>query len=133
MAVDIQFNADQALSKLGELVAKHGPEAVDLAAQVVRVNALNTLSGVIGYGALAGLTFAALRFALARAKEHQSRDAYDDLPKVGWGFAIAASGVGATGFAWAAAASALNIWAWVALFNPKLALAHQVLAKFAGI
>src|SRR6185503_15257817 len=61
MSVDIQFNVDQALSKLGELVAKHGPHAIDLAAQVVRVDAAGGLvngavdvaaAGVLGWGAV---------------------------------------------------------------------------------
>lgn len=144
MAVEIQFNVDQALAKLGELVAKHGPQAVDLAADVVRVNALGD---VVTGGLLLVLSAVAL-FAASRLVQRWSTAsaAYrewsvDDNRRYaarpddgsGWGAGAAVAGVVGAMAVLASLTRLADVWVWAAFINPKLALAHQVLAKFAGL
>ena len=126
MADAIQFNVDAALAKLGELVAKHGPDAVNLAAQVVRVNAVQTL--------ITGATAAALTTLVARlivrhlrevkAENGGHLDIFDTNPLITIGCSIGLLIIAPFAFG-----NLLDVWAWIALFSPKFALAHEVLAK----
>lgn len=125
---DIQFNIDAALAKLGDLVAKHGLDAVNLAAQVVQVNAIDTLVSGLGYATIGGALFMAARFSLRRLQAMDS--SYDGA--LGWGLALGSTSAATLLLAYFAVACLTNVWAWVALFNPKLALAHDVLAKLTG-
>lgn len=123
----IEFNVDQALQKLGELVEKHGPQAVDLAAQVVQLNAAQNLASAAG---LAGVSIGGLFMARWLQGRAQAADADDDFGyRIGVTFSL---GVSTVLGVWSLF-SFLNIWSWIALFNPKLALAHDVLARLTGI
>ena len=122
----IQFNVDAALAKLGELVTKHGPQAVDLAASVVQVEAVNDLLGFPGW-------IATMLFFLWGARLAQRKAGADRYDESAWGFVIVLA-FGAAGLCFIAALTALlNVWSWVALFNPKLALAHHILSKLTGL
>lgn len=126
---DIQLNIDAALAKLGDLVAKHGPDAINLAAQVVQVNAIDTLVSGLGYAAMGGALFMGARFSLRRLRAMES--AYDD-GVIGWGLTFGSTSAATLLLAYFTLAHLTNVWAWVGLFNPKLALAHDVLAKLTG-
>lgn len=131
MAAEIQFNVDAALAKLGELVAKHGPDAVNLAAQVVQINAVQTLLTGAASAVILGVAVKAFGFF---ARRQQAAYAEDDigLPMIGWLLVLLGDLI-AGGIATAyTLGDLLDVWAWVALFNPKLALAHEVLAKLTG-
>lgn len=159
MSADIQFNVDQALQKLGELVAKHGPQAVDVAIQVVRVDAVGQLAmGGFALLVAAACAATALRcWSIARSKEvawevyreESDKFRYPTLyndgkqaprptmpaglePEAVMGVSVGAAVVGSIAIV-VALFGLIDPWAWVAVFSPKLALAHQVLAKFAGI
>lgn len=127
---EIQFNVDQALAKLGDLVAKHGPDAVNAAAEVQQINGINTLVGGLGYAAFGGVAILLAKYCLRRLSGVE--DPYD-TGSVGWGAGTAATSALALIMAYATLAALLDVWAWVALFNPKLALAHAILAKVAGL
>jgi hypothetical protein len=135
MAVDIQFNVDQALQKLGELVQQHGPQAINLAAQVVRVDGLSSIVRGAGMAILgAGLGYAAYRTARASIRENCKDILEQNVGlAVGSAFGAAALAIGTALLAINAYADLADPWNWVALLNPKLALAHQVLAKIAGV
>lgn len=124
MSVDIQFNADQAIAKLGELVARHGPQAVELAAEVVRMNAVGHLAYSAGW-LIVSVVGTILSVRYWRWLMGPTGD-----DEAGFGAFVLSLAVGA---AWIVTlVRLLNVWTWVALFNPKLALAHEVIAKFAG-
>lgn len=121
MAVDVQFNLDQAIAKLGELVSKHGPQAVDLAASVVQVDAMGNLirGGAFGVAALVAtaLCFSFWRWILSDEGDGEAAG-------------LACLGSGAALVLWVfALVPVLNVWNWVALYEPRLALAHEVLNK----
>ena len=148
MTVNVEFNVDQALAKLGELVAKHGPEAVNLASEVVRVNSLgNLVTGaafaVAGVGVAVASAVLIRRFlkvnrpySIAYRAWRDDRTGASRLPTgddgIGWCVAGAMTGV-FSGFLTVSACSyLLDVWTWVGLSNPKLALAHQVLQRLTG-
>jgi len=124
MADGVTFNVDQALAKLGELVQQHGPQAVDLAAQVVQADAYGHF---IRGGAFLLLAIVVLTAAIIGTRWALRNDDEDG--------AVFFIGVGFFHLPlWLAAAwPFLNIWNWIATTNPKLALAHQVLSKVAGL
>lgn len=125
---EIQFNVDAALAKLEALVSTHGPQAIDMAAQVVRINALNELSCVPVAGVLALAAGYGMRWCYRRAKA--ATDTYDD--DFGWWIGFCIAGILAL-FTLALCLDALcDVWAWVALFNPKLALAHEIMQRLGG-
>jgi hypothetical protein len=105
---------------------------VNTAAQVVQINAMQSLLTGVAAAALVAGSIKAFGFLVRRCKA-----AYDDddlgLPMIGWALLSVADVIGG-GIAVAyTLGDLLDVWAWVALFNPKLALAHAVLAKFAGL
>lgn len=123
--MSIDFNVDQAIEKIGQLVQAHGQQAVDAASAVVQVNALDTLSGIPGYGIVAAACGWFLRHSIRKAA---SDDGYGDAP-LGWTIGAIISGFAALGFGVASLTCAFSVWSWVALFNPHLALAHVVMQR----
>lgn len=105
-----------AFEKLGELAHQYGPSALDTAEKVVQINAINTLTGIIGWGLVLGacvwLTFRARSMAV---------DDGDWWPGVFVCLALDLT------FLIVVLIYLFDVWAWVGLFNPKLGLAHDVL------
>lgn len=132
MTVQINFDVDAAIAKLGQLSQEHGPQAVNLAAQVVQVNAINTLTGIPAWGAVTAAALYGCHWCFRRFEKVRQGGEYDEYDAPLWLCGIVPFGIGAligfTGFMYAL----FDVWAWVALFNPKLALAHEVFAKIAG-
>lgn len=130
--MSIQFNADALIDKASQLVQAHGGQAVEIAAKVVQVDSINSLSGIPACGAVAGFSvWASFRLWRMGQFDMEGRD-WDTMPQhlVAYLGAVAAMVVAA--YAAALFAVALfDVWAWVGLFDPKLALAHQVLLKVA--
>lgn len=149
----VNFDADRALDRLAELVRQHGPEAVNIAVQVVQINAIQGV--VVAAAALVALVVT-IRFAtsrLSRAIKQQTahdrafetyiktdgaddtlRRAWKNTPDsdpVDWIAGGAAAVIAAVSFVMATTCL-LNIWTWIALFNPHLALAHDVWTRIAG-
>lgn len=120
----INFDVDAALAKLGELATQHGPQAVDLAAQVVQVDAAGGL--VIGTACLLAAVIGG-RKAIKVLRAGYDEE-WGDGPLIVGGIVgcVVAALVGIFG-----AACLLDIWNWVGVFNPKLALAHEVFVKLA--
>ena len=118
--LSIDFNVDQLLLKLEALATEHGAEAVNTAATIVQVNAVINL---VWGGFFLCLFLTCIWFDWFCIKKTS-----DDL-KEDWSAGIAISilvGLFSSilcGVFW------LNIWNWIALFNPKLALAHDIWVK----
>lgn len=124
MSVDVKLDLDAAFNKLGEVAAKYGPQAVDVAAEVVRVNAIGTIVVGLACAVLLGLCIFFFRWGLKKNQDNY----YDDYMPV-----LVSSSCGIILFGIAAALHLLNIWAWVALFNPKLALARDIWVKLTTV
>lgn len=127
----ITFNADAALAKLEAAVATHGPEAVNIASEVVRINAVNDLMSSAGFAVVSGVCFYAARvcfnYVFPKNADGQREWDEDAIPAV---FGLVISWLlGAFIFCACALPPLFTAWTWVALFNPKLALAHDLYAK----
>lgn len=124
---DITFNVDAALAKLGELVSQHGQQALDAAVSVERASSVNALAQAGGWLVVsAAVGWVAVRlFKKAGSGEYDDQIIYLPFGVVTLaGFAAAAFGVVLPLF---------NAWVWIGIFNPKLALAHDVMLRMAGI
>lgn len=132
--MQVKFDVDAALAKLGQLAQAHGQEAINAAVQVKQVDSINHLIGIPGWGAV----LVACGFAAYGIRKWWGRfDAADDFDtrdfgKLSCGIAglILALGTALSAFAFICAL--FGVWAWVGLFNPKLALAHDILVKLVG-
>lgn len=118
----ISEGTEAAVTKLGAMADKYGPEVVDSALWVVRVNGLQTLAF-----AAAGFLLGAVSFALfARPiwrwmlKHLDETDGSVLLPLVAFWCATGA-------LAFGNALTLLNVWHWVAIFEPKLWVAKRLL------
>lgn len=130
-ATGIQFNVDAALAKLGELVQQHGPDAVNLAAQVVQVNAAgNLIVGVLALAAAGGCA-ALIKRPLKVVREESAKDfmVRNDARELFGVVGVVALTIVGTILAIVSAVSLFDVWTWIGLFNPKLALAHEVLSR----
>lgn len=131
----IQFNVDAALAKLGELINQHGPQAVKMAEQIVQVNAVGSLVQGVLFLLFAAATGGGA-FWLWRRVYKESLKSYGEVSD------FVAMGGGITAFLLSAVtvflfinglANVLDVWVWVAVFNPQLGLGHEVLRRVAGI
>lgn len=126
MSVDSQVAI--ILEKITAVVEQNGPAAIQTAQAVVQMNALNNLTGVIFYGALAA--FFIFLTVWCRKKwvsinTNPQRKPGDDAD--GYIVATIVVGIGAIFFSACAVFPLLDVWNWVAIFNPKLALAHEIM------
>lgn len=117
--MSIDFDANAALAQVQQLVNQHGQDALNAAIAVERVNALDNFTGVIGWGLLCGVFI----WMALRAKRYGNERDDDWYIPMGICFAVA------TAFAIATLCCLLNVWMWVGLFNPKLALAHDIINR----
>lgn len=126
MTVAIQFNVDQALAKLGELVQQHGPQAVETAAHVVQVDAMGTIVRGVGLMALGAASAAGAVVCFKRASDGDPCSFADALlaPMLSFVFGIVAPLVLVMGLL-----NVIDVWSWVAIFDPKLALAHEIMQR----
>jgi hypothetical protein len=119
----IQFDVDAALAKLSALVSAHGAQAVETAIHVQQIDSINSLTGILGWGTMVGFFLWGARWCRKRL------DDVNDYDGDAWGIATGMCFVAAGGFMIPTLVSLLNVWAWIGLFNPKLALAHTILEK----
>ena len=122
--------ADQFAEKLKEIATDHGADAVDLTIEVVRFEGI----AIIGTGSLLGmlvLAFLGLFWwgftwygkSTTASNSHGNTDKYEFF---GTAFQIV-GGCGASGFAIGAVIHLVDVWAWIAIFAPKIALAKKLI------
>ncbi len=142
----VNFDADAALRQLGELVRQHGPDAVNIAAQVVQVNAVGQL---IGGAVSAGVAIAAGYFGAKVMREAVKAGAKYEKATQAWfrdrtgdlsmpsdtHFGLYLLGGTLVAVATVCTITALgnlaDIWTWTGIFNPRLALAHDIYMRLA--
>jgi len=124
--MDLQTKAVDLLNKLESLTTQYTPEVVNEAINVVRITAVgNLIWGVIG---LAGPFFIWLysvkliRFFTKKHKENPF-----ELWEAGQISTIVIAGAIVVVTTLCGIEKLFNIWNWVAIVNPELALAHKVL------
>lgn len=118
---------DKALAYLNafeELAKQYTPTIIDAALKVVQINGLQTL--IIGFS-LVLLFIIYFVFAILTAKKMKKANPHIDME----GYTLLALIVGTVPFALGAtgAQKVLNIWNWVAIFEPKLYIAYRIFEK----
>lgn len=117
-------NLETLATQLAQSLVDIAPEALDVALKVtVLRGAGNLLIGVI-------LAFAAILLwpVVARAYKHDRENPYSTDTKHMFILVFGSVGVGCAILF--AAITLLDIWNWIRVFAPDLALAHDVLARF---
>ena len=124
---DLEQKTVEILDKLDALATQYTPEVVDGAIAAVQVTGV----GNIIWG-LAGAVCAYLCWWLSRnftqyARKKKQEDGYMSDWELGIAIGFGA-GIFFTGLmAMLSVVYLFDIWNWVAIFNPKLALAHRIL------
>jgi len=124
---DLEQKTIELLDKFDKLATQYTPDAINAAISAVQVSAIGSLIwGVIGCFCAYGFWWIATHFTQYSRNKKQEDGYMSD-----WEFGIAIGYIGGgivTGFIALFAVSELfEIWNWVAIFNPKLALAHKIL------
>jgi len=123
----LEQKAVELLDKLESVVVNYAPQVVDLGLNVIRIEALGNVALIIILGMLAGLVpfmFYKLYKILSKKFEETKNDDYE----LGRFFTVL---VGITSFiilVWAMLWHIVNIWLWIGLFYPELALAHKLIS-----
>lgn len=130
----IQFDVDAAIAKIAVLVQTHGPQAMETAIQVTRIDAINTLIQVPANAGLAFFGFKAAQLLARRAKKaSENADAYDvGIAGAGWAVGSGAAAIFGVVALIIALTGLFDAWAWVGLFNPQLGLAHKIMLSIGG-
>lgn len=110
----ITAGADVLTAKLGELATQYGPDVVDAALMVARVEAGQFLI----FGVVA-LVISAVFFPIARRA--QKSDPSWNTPKACFFWILTLTPLAAS------AKHLLDVWNWVGLFEPKLWIARRLL------
>lgn len=113
---------DQLAQKLVEIIDKIQSPGVDLAIASMRVDGVQTVVG----GVIAGAVVLALVY-LTRWLYSKLDDAKHDTEFI-IVLGVLLAGLAALACAFCSITSLCDVWAWVSLFNPKLALAHQLVS-----
>lgn len=120
--IDKVANAVDAMTaKLATLAEKYGPEAIDAGLSVVRIKGASEL--IVGAAGIAVSVGAAglARWAITRLGKAEPID------QDGYGFVAVASFFAMVGSAVFSLHRLLDIWNWVAVFEPKLWIAKKLL------
>jgi hypothetical protein len=116
---------------VGEQVVKYGPDVADAALWVVRVDGIQSI--VSGFVALLILT--ASVYAFLRTLRWVRSDEFDNDEFTGIPFFIGSIVIGIGSIVIGIVSSMiaidklLNVWNWIAIFEPKLWLAKQIMAS----
>ena len=127
MSKDIETKTVELLDKLDALATQYTPEVIDGATTAVTVTAFgNLLYGLLGLLACYGLWWLA-----KNATEYCRKKKDDGGFMSNWEIPLAISfmggGVACGALAVSSVFALFDLWNWVAIFNPQLAMAHRVL------
>ena len=123
----LEQKAVDILDKLEKLTTQYAPEVLDAAASAVRVTGIgNIITGIGSMVSAAIVIWIAKNFAnICRKKKEE--EGYMSEWELGMGLSLAVGGITGSVLSIVFLFRLLNIWNWIAIFNPKLALAHKIL------
>jgi hypothetical protein len=121
---------DVTFTQLSQLSRAYGAPAVEIAERVLQRSAV----GQIGVGAACIAGFAGLGLACGLAARALHEEPFTDNIAVDLGrfFGAIFGGIAAVGCLVFAAISLTDVWAWTALTDPQLALAHRIFGSMGG-
>lgn len=123
---DLEQKAIEMLDKIEAIAENYAPEVSELALQAVRVSAI----GELLYGLISIISVPVIFVVGTRAaaffKEKKKEDGMYSSWEVGIGMSFICTIIGCSVFAISGIQVLFNVWNWVAIFSPELALAHQI-------
>ena len=123
----VEEKAVELLDKLDSLATQYTPEVIDGATSAVTVTAIGELIwGVIGLLS-AYLIFRAGKSLTAFLVKKKEEDGYWSMWEIGFGMSSGITIFACTILTLTSVFGLFNIWNWVAIYNPELALAHRIL------
>lgn len=112
------------IKAVGTLGEKYGPEVIDSALWVVRINGINNiLSNVLGVVLAAGTVWVCWHYGLKEWRAHDDKENTNPAIIMSTSFGILFGSI----IFIICASSVLNIWHWVAIFEPRLWIARKLL------
>jgi len=121
---DLEEKAVDILDKLENIITSYAPEVTEAALAVIQISALqDLLFGFISIPLLFAAFFGGIRMASFCNKKDEETCGDDWIGGIVISVALALtisiiSIIGIYGL--------LDVWTWVAIFNPELALVHQI-------
>jgi hypothetical protein len=118
----VEFNVDAALAKLEALATTYGPKAVDLGAEVAKVDAINNLlQGAAQIALACGVGFLAAKLSGPVRAEISKSDTLDQDPliMVFGGMATAILTIVAIVLFASGSFDVVNVWNWVGITQPN--------------
>lgn len=125
---------DELAIKLSDIGNKYGGDVVDLTLAVVRFEGIAHVGkGVALLGAAGSLAYVFKKFLKYYNKNETRHNDYVDGYVVIGMCGMIASGVGGCIAAVVSLVHLINPWKWIAIFEPKVALAKQIISSMIGM
>jgi hypothetical protein len=127
MSKDIETKTVELLDKLDALTTQYTPEVIDGAVTAVTVTAIGELVyGLLGLVACYGLWWLTTH-ATEYCRNKKDEGGWGSDWEIPWCVSWVIGGIVCGAFATNSIWALFNVWNWVAIFNPELAMAHRVL------
>lgn len=119
---DLDNKLLEVVTKFDVLATKYTPEALEMAVYVTRVDAIGDIIGVVLFSSL--VLFLVFKF---KGKIINLLDEGDQPEVLIAIYSSLVLGVSLVMSAIVLVCTLLNHWVWIAIFDPKLALAHKII------
>jgi len=124
---DLETKAVDILDKLDALTTQYAPDVVDKTIQAVVITGIsNLVYALVGFLAMYGSWYATKKMTAFCIKQKEKNGYMSDWETC----CILANVIGGSvcfAFAMVSIRMLFDVWNWIAIFNPELALAHRVL------
>lgn len=121
--LDMLDQLQQGAVMVGDTVVKYAPDMADTMLMIVKIDGIQRILEIL----MALITGLLLLYATRKSRGHQIRiDPRCDTPFIMIPISLGIGGVIAT---LTSICAFINIWTWMAIFEPKLWLAKQILNK----
>lgn len=124
---DLENKAADILDKLEKLTEAYAPEVVEKALQAVTVSGVSSVIYAVA-GIILSILFYKIMIISVKFFERRGKE---DGPYNDWDVGMYLSYVAGTTIIFVTLLenilTLINLWVWIAIFNPELALAHQIL------
>ena len=124
---NLESKAVDILDKLEAITTQYAPDVVDKAVQSVAVTGISNLVwGLVGFAALYFTWFATKRLVSFFVRKKESGGYWSDW-QIGYVLSFVVGAFVCFVLALSSVWTVFDVWNWVAIFNPELAMAHKIL------
>ena len=124
---DLETKAVDILDKLDALTTQYAPDVIDKAVHAVAITGIsNLVYAIAGVFALCMAWYVTKKLTVFFIKRKE-KDGYYSAWEVGYILSYSIGLIVCVTLGLSSVFSILDVWNWVAIFNPELAMAHRVL------